>query len=61
MNDAAKKRGRPVKVNSRTHRVVIRLNDEEWAIAERIRAKTGMTIANIFRAALRLYNSMRFE
>lgn len=58
---AEKKRGRPVKVNSRTHRITIRLDEEEWAIAERIHAKTGMPIANIFRAALRLYHSMRFE
>lgn len=56
-----KKRGRPVKKNTKTHRVVIRLDDDEYAILDRVVAKTGMARAHIMRAALRLYYSMRFE
>lgn len=58
---AEKKRGRPVKVDVRTRRVVIRLSDEEWALLDKVHALTGMSISNIVRAALRLYVGMRFN
>lgn len=58
---AGKKRGRPVKETVRNHYVKVRLDDDEYAMLDKIRAVTGMNTSKIARAALRLYYHMTFK
>lgn len=50
-----KKRGRPVKVSSRRRKFDIRLNEDELDMLDFITWNTGLSKAEVFRKALKMY------
>ena len=58
---AEKKRGRPVKEVTKWYVVKARIDDDEHAMIDVLRSKTGMTTSKIIRAAIRLYYHMTFK
>lgn len=58
---AEKKRGRPVNKTARWHYVNVRLDDDEYAMLDKLRAVTGLSTSKIIRAALQLYYHMTIQ
>lgn len=56
-----KKRGRPVKENVKWYVVKARMDDDEYAMLDKLHAVTGLSRSNIMRAALRLYYHMTLK
>ena len=57
----SKKRGRPVKGNSRSYQFRIRLTEHEREVLEFISNDTGLPKSTVLRAALQLYYAMKYE
>jgi hypothetical protein len=58
---AEKKRGRPVKEVTKWCVIKARIDEDEYAMVDKLRASTGMTTSKILRAAIRLYYHMTFK
>lgn len=56
-----KKRGRPAKEIAKNHILKVRIDEDEYAMLDKIRSATGMTTSKIVRAAIRLYYHMTFK
>ena len=56
-----KKRGRPAKDVAKWCIVKTRIDEDEYAMIDKLRAATGMTTSKILRAAIRLYYHMTFK
>lgn len=58
---AEKKRGRPVKEVTKLRIIKARIDEDEYAMIDKLRAATGMTTSKILRSAIRLYYHMAFK
>ena len=58
---AEMRRGRPVKEGANWCVVKARIDEDEYAMIDKLRDATGMTTSKILRAAIRLYYHMTFK